>query len=320
MALTLGTTQVVNKLADLLYPFLPGKPHPYADPRISFRGIAWDLGFGQFWQDGSKLPAITELLARTLVANKGRFATLVLEVVRRGLSYRESRDPVRRAEIDDLNELLLKLGLRINDLNDPNFLASLPGSRRAGRSSRTAQAGPIPSSAGAPEGPTPEELRNLQIKLKDLTGLAPTRRGFAFERFLNELFAAFGMAPRNAFRLVGEQIDGSFHHSAQTYLVEAKWEALRTGQSDLLAFSGKVAGKAQWSRGAHISLTGYSDEGLEAFARGKQTNIICIDGLDLYYVLNGNVWLSKLIAMKARRAAESNEAFVSVRTLVPGLS
>jgi hypothetical protein len=318
MVLSLGTTQVINQLADLLYSFLPGKPHPYADPRISFRGIAYDLGIGRFWQDGSKLSAVTDLLVRTFDTNKGQFATLILEVVRRGLTYRESKDPVHRNEIDDLNDLLLKLGLRIKDLNDPTFLASLPGSPRA----RNAK-GPAPN-AGVPspdrESSAPDQLRTLQAKLKELTELAPIRRGFAFEGFLNELFAGFGLAPRSSFRLVGEQIDGSFHHSGQTYLVEAKWQSPKTGQSDLLAFSGKVAGKAQWSRGAYISLTGYSTDGLEAFARGKQTNIICLDGLDLHYVLDGSIGLSRLIAMKARRAAESNEAFASVRSLVSGLS
>jgi hypothetical protein len=93
MPLTLAAAQTINQLADLLYPFLPGKPHPYADPRISFRGVARDLGLGRSWADGSKLPAVTQLLSRSYEADKGRFATLVLEVVRRGLVYREGKDP-----------------------------------------------------------------------------------------------------------------------------------------------------------------------------------------------------------------------------------
>ena len=38
----------------------------------------------------------------------------------------------------------------------------------------------------------------------------PQKRGFEFERFLNAMFAAYGLSPRSSFRLVGEQIDGSF--------------------------------------------------------------------------------------------------------------
>lgn len=309
MSISLAETQYLNRLADLLYVFLPGKPHPYADPAISFKGVAKDLGLTQFWMDGSKLPAVTELLTDTYIADKGRFATLVLEAVRRGLSYRESKDPVKRHDVDDINETLLKLKLKIKELVDPAFLESLPG--KPGRIRSTTPVTPTKSK--------PIELTDLQEKLQQLASLQPSKRGFAFEGLLNEVFAAFDLAPRGSFRLVGEQIDGSFHHAAHTYLVEAKWHGQRLGQSDLLVFSGKVSGKAQWTRGAFISLSGYTHDGLEAFARGKQTNIICFDGLDLFAVLNGKVGLSDLIALKARAAAESNAAFVSVRDLFRGV-
>lgn len=41
-------------------------------------------------------------------------------------------------------------------------------------------------------------------------------------RTFKELFHAFALAPPSQFRLVGEQIDGSFDLSNTTYLVEAK--------------------------------------------------------------------------------------------------
>lgn len=310
MAPSLGETQHLNHLADLLYEFLPGKPHPYADPKISFKGIARDLGLDRLWVDGSKLPAITELLSGAYAADKARFATLILEVVRRGLSYREVKNPVRRQEVDAINDVLLKLRLRIKDLQDPAFLDSLPGKARTPRTS---------SSPGASGTQVPPDLSALRGQLEQLATMQPSPRGFAFERLLTDLFAAFDLAPRGSFRLKGEQIDGSFHHGAHTYLVEAKWQGERLGQSELLVFSGKVGGKAQWTRGLFISLGGFSNDGLEAFARGKQTNIICFDGLDLHAVLGGKISLPMLVNLKARAAAESNEAFVSVRSLVPGI-
>jgi uncharacterized protein YjbI with pentapeptide repeats len=33
--------------------------------------------------------------------------------------------------------------------------------------------------------------------------------------------------PRGSFRLIGEQIDGSFHLEGETYLLEAKWQGVR---------------------------------------------------------------------------------------------
>lgn len=157
----------------------------------------------------------------------------------------------------------------------------------------------------------------LRDSLMGLHTMSPQQRGFAFERFLNDLFELFQLAPRRSFRLVGEQIDGSFQLGQDVYLVEAKWQNEPTGQSDLLSFSGKVEGKAQWSRGVFISYSGFSQDGLEAFARGKSTRIVCMDGFDLHCVLSHGLNLGEVIAAKVRRAGETNDAFVSVRDLFP---
>jgi hypothetical protein len=61
--------------------------------------------------------------------------------------------------------------------------------------------------------------------------------------------------------------------------------------------------------------SGFTQDGLEAFNRGSQTNIICVDGLDLYEVLSRRVSLIEVLEEKARRAAETNRAYVPVRDL-----
>ena len=100
---------------------------------------------------------------------------------------------------------------------------------------------------------------------------------------------------------MGEQIDGSFKLQGQTYLVEAKWHGPQIGFADLMTFSGKVAGKASWSRGLFVSNSGFTADGLEAFSRGRQTNLICADGLDLYEVLSRKV--SLIDVLRKRPAA-----------------
>lgn len=62
MNLSLTEIKTISELADFLYSFLPGNPHPYADYAISFAGIARDLGLERFWTGGSKRPAIAALL------------------------------------------------------------------------------------------------------------------------------------------------------------------------------------------------------------------------------------------------------------------
>ena len=171
-------------------------------------------------------------------------------------------------------------------------------------------------------GPDKAVLDELQKRLMAVTALPAQERGFQFEKFLGGLFEAYDLAPHAAFRLVGEQIDGSLQFQGQTYLVEARWQAEKMAEAELLVFSGKVGGKAEWSRGLFIgisSISGFTEQGLEGFARGKPTNIICVDGLDLYHVMNGGLDLRTVIERKARIAAETNRAFVPVRELFPGV-
>jgi hypothetical protein len=143
--------------------------------------------------------------------------------------------------------------------------------------------------------------------------MAPNRRGYAFEKYLKDLFDSFGLEARAAFRLVGEQIDGSFLLGSETYLLEAKWQNELSGAAELHAFHGKIDQKAAWSRGVFISYSGFSEQGLIAFGRGKR--IICVDGLDLSDALGRQILLDKVLERKVRHAAETGVAFARVRDL-----
>ncbi len=153
----------------------------------------------------------------------------------------------------------------------------------------------------------------LKNELMEVGKLEPQPRGFAFERFLKNLFDANGLAARSSFRLIGEQIDGSFELAGETYLLEAKWLGAPVGGSDLRSFNAKVEDKAAWSRGLFVSHSGFSEEGLEAFGRGKR--VICIDGFDLYEMLEKKLSLHEVLARKVRYAAETGNPFVRVREL-----
>jgi len=155
----------------------------------------------------------------------------------------------------------------------------------------------------------------LASALGALMKLAPQPRGFAFEQFLSGTFAAFGLAPRKSFRLAGEQIDGSFHLASETYIVEAKWQDAQIGNRELQAFAGSVRTKAIWSRGLYISYSGFTEDGLLAFGRGDATRIICLDGFELWQIIENKLDLCEVLARKTRRAAETGRAYVLVRDL-----
>jgi hypothetical protein len=155
-------------------------------------------------------------------------------------------------------------------------------------------------------------LNELKSHLVALGAVPSQNRGYAFERFLKELFFAFGLAPRQSFRLTGEQIDGSFELDSETYLVEAKWQNEPIGQDLLLVFSGKVSGKATWSRGLFISYGEFSKDGLKAFSKKGAKSIIGMTGQDLWFILEGSLTLPDAIRLKVRRVAETGDFYVPV--------
>ena len=220
--------QSVEDLADLLYNFLPGS----GNSRTAFPLAAATVQCEDLWVAGSKRPAIVQLLSAALGQRRHKFGPLILAIVRQSMTWRRGRgEPLARDEVARLNEILLRLSIKIPELNEQGFLDSLhrPHARRED------------SARPNDTRPTDEVAKGLSQRLVGLYEYPPQRRGYEYERFLTELFDAYGLTPRSPFKLVGEQIDGSFKLHGETYLVEAKWHAGKTGQSDLLAFAGKVA-------------------------------------------------------------------------------
>jgi len=155
----------------------------------------------------------------------------------------------------------------------------------------------------------------IKADLLQVTALAPHARGYAFEGFLKGLFDAFGLAAQEPFRLRGEQIDGSFQLGSEIYLLEAKWHGQPIGVAELHTFHGKIEQKAAWTRGLFVSNSGFTEDGLVAFGRGKR--VICMDGLDLYEMLDREIPLNQVLERKVRRAAETGAPFIRVRDLFP---
>jgi hypothetical protein len=284
-----------DELPQHLYEYLPGKPHPYGNKALSFPAVAAELGLDGYWPGGGKQPAIRQLLEGTLRSGTGKFSPLIVQIVQRGITRRKRDNPVTREDLETINALLMRVGFKIPEFHEPALLDALP----------------LRSPAPAPKH---RDLGAVRTEFDAVTKLAHDR-GFAFERFLSGLFDIHGLASRGSFKLRGEQIDGSFRVRGEIYLLEAKWQDGRVGNGSLLEFSGKVGGKAEWACGLFVSYSGFTPDGLEAFARGRQTNIVCMDGLDLYGILSGKLDLVDVIDRKVRRAAETNQAFVSVRDL-----
>jgi Restriction endonuclease len=185
------------------------------------------------------------------------------------------------------------------------LISRLIGGSNSSRPSVSPQSVPVDRAA----------IAKIKADLLQVAALAPHVRGYAFEDFLKDLFDAFGLAAQEPFRLRGEQIDGSFQLASEIYLLEAKWHGPPIGVAELHTFHGKIEQKAAWTRGLFVSHSGFTEDGLAAFGRGKR--VICMDGLDLYEMLNREIPLTQVLERKVRRAAETGAPFMRVRDLFP---
>jgi len=183
------------------------------------------------------------------------------------------------------------------------FLSLLESIRSPGQHAEVVQ-NPF-AAAAIDQGQICDALRQRLWALRDLP---PQKRGYEFEAFLKDLFDSSKLQARSPFRLIGEQIDGSFHLGHETYLIEAKWVRDPIGVAELHTFHGKLDQKAAWARGVFISYGGFTQEGLHAFGKGRK--VICMSGEDIYKALGQRIPIAEVIDRKVRAAAETGAAFV----------
>lgn len=318
MGLPLKESRAARELAEVLYDFLPGSGSATWKGHVSFKSIAEKVGVGDFWQPGSKLPMITQLLERTLGSRRGRFEPLVLEIVRAGLTYRQrSGKPVTPEEIEKINGLILEIGFKFPDLWDPDFVACL---RVDGTTRATERIEQARVAERLRESERTRRSRELEELKKEFFALHedPDRQGagLKLEKVLNRLFDLHGLSPREPFRVVGEQIDGSFELDHEVYLLEAKWHQDPRPAADLYVFREKVEGKSKFTRGVFLSINGVSPDAVDAITRGKQPNFFIIDGYDVMMLLEDNMDLALFLRRRQRLLAEEGRVCVPFTELV----
>ncbi len=130
------------------------------------------------------------------------------------------------------------------------------------------------------------------------------KAGLALEQLLNCLFEAFNLRPRQPFRVVGEQIDGSFELDGEIYLLESKWEKNALAESPLLVFRGKIEGKSTFTRGVFIALNDITASARDAITRGKAPSFFVMNGHDLLMILSEAIGLTDFLRRRVRLLAE----------------
>lgn len=294
--LTMIESQALAELAEGLYDFLPATFSAVTWPTVAERS-----GVRDCWPNvSSKRQAIPIFLRNVLENRRGEFCDLIVKVVQEGINYRLRKgSPIAREEVERVNELLHKVQFKIPQLHDSAFLNGLPSSKAE---ATVAASQPInPASAKSIE-----SLRQRFLAL--FAEPNEKKRGFSFESFLTDFFAVHGLDPKGSFRIVGEQIDGSFEWQGNTFLVEARWRAKPANTADLLVLRGK-AEKSDWTRGLFISINGFSDLATPTLQIGRKANLIAVSGQDLILVLEQHWTLHDALRAKLRHTGETAEAY-----------
>ena len=124
----------------------------------------------------------------------------------------EYREAAGGGEVETMGNARARLGAIIEKL----------GGKPLPADPETAQINPAPTKASRPAERALFELEAEFMGLHAMNDVAQAR-GYAFERFLKNLFDVWSLDARGSFKLVGEQIDGSFLHGSSVYLIEARW-------------------------------------------------------------------------------------------------
>jgi hypothetical protein len=141
------------------------------------------------------------------------------------------------------------------------------------------------------------------------------KRGYLLEAFLNDFFEYEGLEPKGSFKLLGEQIDGSFAWRSRTCLAEAKWVKKRVAGAEFGAFNYKLEGKTVDTRGLYISVNGYSPEAIQGMNAKGALKFVCIDGAHLMRALLSSEGLVPILDRVWRHADETGESYLPVSLL-----
>ena len=308
--LPLKEIQAITELAESLYSFIPANAHPYSKPKVDFGTVARDVGIGDLWTGGSKRPAIQTLLEATLETRRDRFCPLMIRITQEGLKYRiRNGNPITQEDMIRVNQLIVRVGFKIPELVDSNFISSLPKAKTIPKEKKKDNADSRSIS--------PEQIEKIKQRFLQLDGLKPQERGYEFEKLLNEIFSLYGLKPRMPFRNIGEQIDGSIELDHQYYLIEAKWQTNLILEKDLLVLDSRATGHSTIGRGIFITCSDFSPDGVYAFQKLHPPSIIGINGQDLYMIFEKRLHLADIIHLKERKLVESGEFYYPVLKLIP---
>lgn len=156
----------------------------------------------------------------------------------------------------------------------------------------------------------------MMNELKSLKQISKAqKRGYSFEVFLNNYFKMSGLKPEKAFKIDGDQIDGSFELDKEIYLLEAKWHKENIQRKDIDIFDSKVSRRSHFTHGLFISYSEFGKQMLSNLSKGTVPRVVLATVSDIEFILNNKIPLKTLLNRKARLLAEKSLFYVSAKEI-----
>ena len=141
------------------------------------------------------------------------------------------------------------------------------------------------------------------------------QKGYAFEKFLHNLFYALSLYPHASYKTDTDQIDGSFSLDDNTILLEAKYRVSPPSKDDLILFANKIANKSLFARGLFICLARIPESIIAYFKNEKGKRIVVMTVEELSMILYDKQDVVKIIRNKFRCLDETGLIFKYYREL-----
>lgn len=160
------------------------------------------------------------------------------------------------------------------------------------------------------------DFDNLNMALLAIENIStPQAKGYAFEKYLNNLFQAFNLDPHASYRTEYDQIDGSFILEGNTVLLEAKYRANTIPKDDLILFSNKIKSKSHFSKGLFVTYSPVDSRAIEYYT-DKGARIVILTVEELFLLCQNKYSLLKVLRAKFRALDEQGIIYRHMMTLM----
>lgn len=161
-----------------------------------------------------------------------------------------------------------------------------------------------------------QKIDSLKTDLETLgrEKLGTAEGGYAFEKWLYELFILFDIMARKSYREPGgRQIDMAITLDGNHYIIEAKFTKGQVSVSDIDSLYGKLRKLADGTKGIIISMSGFDSHSIKQ-ASSDRTWILMMDYSHIYsLILNNAMELPDVIRRIHRNASQVGESFLALK-------